>query len=158
MIVVLCNINEIYSQYALRILQWLAYSARPLQIGELVDIIAVNIEGDPRFDVENRLKNPREILIICSSLVTLSAKTTEGSHNKTIETVVTLAHFSVKEYLVSERIRKGPASKYSIEEIPANISISEICLAYLLQFDKPSSLDPDTIEYFPLARYTQSIG
>ena len=63
---------------------------------------------------------------------------------------IRLAHFSVKEYLVSDRIR---ASQYSIKEITANISIAETCLVYLLQFDKPDSLTPGTLEDLPLVGY-----
>lgn len=54
---------------------------------------------------------------------------------------------------MSDQIREGPASQYRIEEILANISIAEICLAYLLQFDKPDSLEPEAAERFPLAKY-----
>jgi hypothetical protein len=150
---ILYNIDEEYSKYAMRILRWLVCSARPLQIEELVDVIAVDTEGDPRFDADNRLKEPRDILTICSSLVTISAETTEGSQSKITEMEVRLAHFSVKEYLVSESIQRGKAARYSIREIHANVSIAEICLAYLLQFDNPDSLTWQTIKEYPLARY-----
>ena len=68
--------------------------------------------------------------------------------------MVRLAHFSVREYLTSERILLAPdlTAQYSIREISANLSIAEICLAYLLQFDKPE-LTKSTWESFPLARY-----
>jgi hypothetical protein len=63
---------------------------------------------------------------------------------------IRLAHFSVKEYLVSDRMR---ASRYSIKEITTNISIAETCLVYLLQFDKPDSLTPRTLDELPLVGY-----
>src|SRR5205814_2331503 len=113
---ILCAIDKEYSQDALQILQWLVYSARPLRIDEVVDAIAVCSDSDYLFDVESRLPDPQDILTICSSLVTL------------VGVEIRLAHFSVKEYLMSERIQKGPAPQYSIREIPANISIAEICL------------------------------
>ena len=57
--------------------------------------------------------------------------------------IVRLAHFSVKEYLLSGRIRKKStscyaeeASKYAIQEISAHESIVAHCLAYLLQFER----------------------
>jgi hypothetical protein len=40
---ILCDIDEEYSQDAFKILQWLAYSARPLRIEEVTEVIAVNI-------------------------------------------------------------------------------------------------------------------
>jgi ankyrin repeat protein len=149
---ILCNIDREYSQDALKILQWLAYSAQPLRIEEVVEVIAVDVEGDPRFNPERRLPEQQDILTICSSLVTTATVTMEAFEGETsIE--VRLAHFSVKEYLVSARVQCGPAAGYTIQEISANMSIAEICLAYLLQFDKPDSLTSQTIEEFPLARY-----
>lgn len=153
---ILCSIDEYRSENALKILQWLAYSARPLQIEEVAEVIAVDIECNPRFDSEKRFQEPRDVLTICSSLVTASVGATEGPRSKTTGEQIRLAHFSVKEYLVSKRIQAGKASQYSIQEIRANGSIAETCLAYLLQFDKPNSLSSQTVKAtkeFPLARY-----
>lgn len=138
---ILCAIDKEYSQDALRILQWLVYSARPLRIDEVVDAIAVYNDSDLQFDPESRLPDPQDILTICSSLVTL------------VGVEIRLAHFSVKEYLVSKRIQNGPASQYSIRSIPTNLSMAKTCLAYLLQFDKAFYLTFQTVEEFPLARY-----
>ncbi|KAI9765534.1 MAG: hypothetical protein M1840_007360 [Geoglossum simile] len=150
---ILGSIDEEHSRSALEILQWLVYSTRPLQLKEIAEVIAVNIEGNPRFDPERRFPDPRDILIICPSLVTIAEEVAIGGSNGEIRGLVRLAHFSVKEYLVSERIQTGPASWYSIQEIPANISIAESCLAYLLQFNRPDSLTSQTTEDYPLARY-----
>ena len=57
-----------------------------------------------------------------------------------------LSHFSVKEYLLSNRIEKY----FSISEKAAHVKISEILVAYLLQFDK---FTPLMIESSPLANY-----
>ena len=67
---ILCNIDDENSENALKILQWLTYSARPLQIKEVAEVITVNVEQSPRFDSERRFPEPRDILTICSSLVT----------------------------------------------------------------------------------------
>jgi Ankyrin repeats (3 copies) len=150
---ILCAIDKEYSQDAFRILQWLVYSARPLRIEEVVDVIAVDINDDPRFDLDRRLPDPRDILTICSSLVTTTMETIEQPSGTIAGDYVRLAHFSVKEYLVSKRIQDGPAAQFSIQEIPTNASIAEICVAYLLQFDKPDSFIVQTVEEFPLARY-----
>ncbi|KAH0541723.1 hypothetical protein FGG08_003815 [Glutinoglossum americanum] len=95
---ILEQIEEEHSQNALKVLEWLAYSARPLQLKEVAEVITVDIEGNPRVGPERRCPEPLDILI-CSSLVTL---TTNGE--------VRLAHFSVKEYLASKRIQDGPDS------------------------------------------------
>src|SRR4051812_10878037 len=80
---ILCSIHELYSQYALQIQQWLAFSARPLRIEEIAEVTAVDTGGDSRFEAKNRLKEPRDILIICSSLVITTAEATEGPYSET---------------------------------------------------------------------------
>ena len=64
-----------------------------------------------------------------------------------------MAHFSVKEYLISLSIRNGRAKDYSIQEVDTNALITEGCLAYLLQFDEPGSLTTRSVLEFPLANY-----
>jgi hypothetical protein len=161
---ILCNVDDENSENALKILQWLACSARPLQIKEVAEVITVNIEHSPRFDPERRFPDPRDILTICSSLVTTAGDSydeiedlldemEDPDDDEMANEQVRLAHFSVKEYLMSERIQAGSASRYSLRKIHANVSIAETCLAYLLQFDHPNSSILRTFEEFPLARY-----
>jgi hypothetical protein len=155
-----------YFTTALHILERLAFSARPLWIGEIVEIIAVDIGDDPRFTAENQLKvprfnaenqliDPRDILKICSSLVAMTTDETKGPNSERTNGQIMLAHFSVKEYLVSDRIIKnGPAQKYAIKKERANTSIAETCLAYLLHFDQDNFWRSQTFEEFPLALYS----
>ncbi|KAA6409051.1 MAG: vegetative incompatibility het-e-1 [Lasallia pustulata] len=157
------SIPEEHSEYAIKILQWLTYSARPLQLEQLAEIVAVNVDGSPWFDCDDRFARPEEVLAICSSLVATEdvpagtwvlGEVGSRMYNTT-QVVVRLAHFSVKEYLVSERIRDPAAAtaRYAIQETQANQSIAAACLAYLLQFDQHDSLTPNNPELFPLARY-----
>ena len=146
-------------------LQWLTFSARPLILEEVAEVVAIDVNDSPRFDPERRLAEPRDILTICSSLITVAIDGENSSNS------VRLAHFSVKEYLVSERIRLSKAQGFSIQEVDSNGVIAEDCLAYLLQFDKvdsfkprpvvkdteyltsPPSLTSDDLRKFPLALY-----
>jgi ankyrin repeat protein len=149
---ILCSIDEEYSQDAFTILQWLVYSARPLRIEEVAEVVAIDIDLQ-RFDAENRLRERRDILTICSSLVTTAAVTAKGGNGVSYETEeLRLAHFSVKEYLISDRVRTGPASKYNIQGC-AEDRIAQACLIYLLQFEGSTLLTPNDIDDFPLARY-----
>ena len=153
---ILCGIAEEHKEYAIRILQWLTYSARPLRIEELAETIAVNIEGEPWFDNDAWFPEPRDILLICSSLVTIeddSEDDSNGGSDHRPTSIVRPAHFSVKEYLVSERIRTQAAKEYAIREIHANKSIAADCLAYLLQFDQYDDLNLEATTEFPLATY-----
>jgi hypothetical protein len=65
-----------------------------------VDAIATNLDGDPAFVPKNRMPIPRDVLKLCSSLVAVS-RYEYGDYS--VERV-RLAHFSVKEYLVSDRV------------------------------------------------------
>jgi Ankyrin repeats (3 copies) len=166
---ILCAIDDDYYGYALSILQWLAFSARPLQMEEVAEIVAITINGTPIFDKDQVLADPSDVLRICSSLVTSVTRASNdeseefsdenATHlNENITTPVnqqylTLAHYSVKEYLVSERIQKSPAAKFSIQERASNRFIAESCLAYILQFQEQDCLNENTLSTYKLARY-----
>ena len=65
-----------------------------------------------------------------------------------------LAHFSVKEYLTSKRIQDGSASGFYLETHASHHTIAQMCLIYLLQFDKEGLFMPsDALSRFPLAQY-----
>ncbi len=73
---ILCTIKAEYYSYAFKILQWLVFSVRPLSIQEAAEILAIDEEAERGFNPEYRLEDPRDILTICSSLVTIAiAKT-----------------------------------------------------------------------------------
>jgi hypothetical protein len=179
---ILDNIDDEHQANALKLLQWLTYSARPLRIQELAEIVTVDkmdVEDELEFDSDRRFPEPRDVLALCSSLVSTVTTTLQedmgGSEDSSeseeagwgseeadwgsqeaVENpmeLVRLAHFSVKEYLVSERIQAGSARRYCIREIDAHLSIAETCLAYLFQFDQPGSLTLQTLKESPLANY-----
>lgn len=64
---------------------------------------------------------------------------------------VKLAHMSVKDYLLSEHIKNGAASYFSINQILAHSLIAQTCLAYILHLS--TSRDLSTTQYFPLTWY-----
>jgi hypothetical protein len=64
-----------------------------------------------------------------------------------------LAYFSVKEYLISDRAQNSPVSQFTFDQRLAQTLITKTCLAYLLHFNSPTSLD--FIMSFPLALYSQ---
>ena len=136
---ILLNIEDNYRHYALKILQWLTYSRETLSLLQLAEIVAIDEDEDPRFDPGRRFPEPEDILLICSSLVTatkVERRVHFDSFSSRSAKIVKLAHFSVKEYLVSSQIMNGGAEKYSIQEIDANICIARDCLSYLLYFSE----------------------
>jgi hypothetical protein len=150
---ILTNIDEDYRRDALKILQWLTYSARPLRLEEVAEVVAVDVDESPRFDPEKRYLEPRDIWTTCSSLISLQGEILEDAHKGNTRVIVQLAHFSVKEYLISPSIRNERAKDYSIQEVDTNALIAESCLAYLLHFDEPGSLTTRSVLEFPLANY-----
>lgn len=61
---------------------------------------------------------------------------------------------SIKDYLISDRIKDGAASYFSINEILAHSLIAQTCLAYILDLENLTVIDyQSTQEPFPLALY-----
>ena len=66
--------------------------------------------------------------------------------------VVQFSHFSVKEYLTSDRIATSePVSYFHILIEPAHTFLASACLSVLLQLD--DQIDETKIKNFPLAPY-----
>ncbi|MCJ1395280.1 hypothetical protein MMC18_008164 [Xylographa bjoerkii] len=147
---ILSRIDEQYKHDAFEILLWLAYSSRPLLIQEVAEVVAFDFEGDIQFDKENRLRDPNDTLVICSSLVSKTVTIViEEGHKRKLEHLG-LAHFSVKEYLISDRAQFGLDLGYRIESM-AHEHIAKACLVYLLQPFKPE--EAANHEEYPLALY-----
>ncbi|KAF2193423.1 hypothetical protein K469DRAFT_728677 [Zopfia rhizophila CBS 207.26] len=140
-----------HKKYATMILQLVTFSERPLRIEEAVDAIVVDTEGDPYFSLKYRMPDPQEISRYCSSLVAVVSMTecSDGEDSERVE--LQLAHFSVKEYLTSNRLDSGIAQDF--QESTARAAIAKACLAYLLHFDREIPLK-EVVQGFPFARYS----
>ncbi|KAJ8132754.1 hypothetical protein O1611_g873 [Lasiodiplodia mahajangana] len=120
---------------AVRLLQFLAFSEKPLELEEVVDIIAVETNGS-MFKPKDRLPIPDEILKYCPSLVikvetnVINSPRIEDQSLVTTKKHIQLSHFSVKEYLVSSRPKPDIARNF--ETTLAKVSLAEVCLNYLL--------------------------
>jgi hypothetical protein len=75
----LSKITKDYCGDAHKFLQWLAFSARPLMIHELAEVVSVDFDqGDePHFDPECQYLDPYDVVSVCSALITIS----EGKNN-----------------------------------------------------------------------------
>jgi tetratricopeptide (TPR) repeat protein len=153
---ILRGIPAEHKQNATRLLQFLAFSERPLRVEEALDVIVVDIEGDQHFNPKYRMPDPQEITCYCPSLVVVVC-IKERSYDENYKDEeddehfeLQLAHFSVKEYLTSNRLDKDIAQ--SFQEIVAKASIAIVCLAYLLDLDLELPTR-EIREKFPLAQY-----
>ncbi|KAK4232828.1 putative vegetative incompatibility protein, partial [Achaetomium macrosporum] len=144
---ILTSIPEGRREKAVRILQFLTYSERPLTIQEAVDAIAIRLDADRQFDPKYKLPCPNEITRFCSSLVSL---VTRRSGEETV-TELELAHFSVKEYLMSNNTPEP--FRCGLSEPDARSCITRCCLAYLSCLRTEEPIDKVRAQ-FPLARYS----
>ena len=151
---ILARIAEHHETEALRLLQWLTYSNRPLRIQEVAEALAiVDLLERPHLDREKRLVDPHDTLTICSDLVVVSPIKVLSENGDTIEAEeLRFAHFSVQEYLTSSRCSTGPLARYSIQQ-DANRIIALSCIGYLSSISANNLLEDDFQTHFPLYRY-----
>ena len=119
-----------------------------MRLAELGELIAVDLSGDLWFDADIRFPDPRDLLDIFPGL--LEVEVNESKHP-----IVRLAHFSVKEYLISERIKTQKPQKFWLPETQSHELIAATCLAYILHFEgkDDSLIDIDTFRLKSFRKY-----
>ena len=133
--------------HAHRLLQCLTVAVRPLSVEELAEVLAVDFDatgGVPKLSEDLRWEDQEQaVLLACSSLI---AVVEEGSSR-----VVRFSHFSVKEFLTSDRLATSTIEASHYHHIllePSHAVMAQACLSVLLRLDSDINL-----EDFPLARY-----
>jgi ankyrin repeat protein len=156
----LCNIDEDSAEEARKILTLLCFSARPLTVLELIDGIAVNVNDPVGLDRLSRLHDADSLREICPGLIYFDIKkdpipTYVRFDDEGISPTVRIAHFSVQEYLESDRIRKSKAASYALSRNAAHTEIAKICCAYLLDPElNEGSLTNTKLLQFPFAQFS----
>lgn len=153
----LSNINYHLIEDARRILTLLCFAQRPLTIKELIDGVAVEIDNHSTgLNCKRRLQDSNGIRDICEGFIDIGfdvGSTTENEGAELTETV-RIAHFSVQEYLESERIQHQKAAMFSLTSFTAHAEIAQICLIYLLGPGlSEGELHMRNLEGYPLNRY-----
>jgi hypothetical protein len=128
----LLGIDEEKREYAQRLFRCLTVSIRPLRVEELAEILAVQFDeaAHPTFNADWRPENAEEaVLSVCSSLIAIVDK---GGYQ-----VVQFSHFSIKEFLTSERLATSEErlSYYHVFAESAHTIIAHAGLSVLLQLD-----------------------
>ncbi len=148
---VLREINKANREYAHRLLQCLTVALRPLRVEELAEVLAIDFNGPAHGGIPQLNGNWRwtdhhqAVLSTCSSLIAIVE---DGYHQ-----VVQFSHFSVKEFLMSDRLARssGGVSRYHIALGPAHTIVAQACLGVLLRLD--DGVDEDNVGDIPLAKY-----
>jgi ankyrin repeat protein len=151
----LTNIEDRYLGDALNLLRWIAFSNNPFTLAELNAATGITLSDDGEDEIEladdEDLQSP---LTILQGLVVI----TFDGVNDVFDTVaqVRLAHFSVQEYLTSDRILSGPAKHFHLHKVSCEDHVEQSCLAYLIHYSeskaKTGSLSDDKA-VFPLLLY-----
>ena len=144
------SINRAARPHAHRLLQCLTVAVRPLRLEELAEILAFDFDeapgGIPTVHTDWRREDQEyAVLSTCSSLV---AVVHEGDSQ-----VVQFSHFSVKEFLTSDRLAIAAVdiSFYHIPSAPAHTILAQACLGVLLRLDDTNW--EISVRRFPLAKY-----
>jgi ankyrin repeat protein len=142
------QINNADWDLAHRLFQCVAVASRPLSVEELAEFLAFEFkEPIPGFHEGWREEDPLDaVLTICSSLLSVV--------NEWGRSVIQFSHFSVKEFLMSDRLSKTNdeySRRYHTSLTSAHTVVARACLGILLHLD--TSITEDGLEKFPLADY-----
>ena len=146
---VLKKIKKANRDHAYRLLQCLVVAIRPLEVKELVEVLAADFndaEGIPKLKPDWRWENEGQALLAsCSDLII--AIGAEDSR------VVQLSHLSVREFLTSPRLAtsSGNVSRYHIVLEPAHRILAQACLRILFRLDNP-------IEHSNVEKHSPLVG
>ena len=148
---VLREINKANREHARRLLQCLTVALRPLRVEELAEVLAIDFNapsdgGIPQLNPNWRWADQHQaVLSTCSSLIAI----VDDGDSK----VVQFSHFSVKEYLTSDRLACSSVdiSRYHIVLEPAHTIIAQACLGVLLRLD--DHVNKDNVGNIPFAIY-----
>ncbi|KAK6353535.1 hypothetical protein TWF696_005498 [Orbilia brochopaga] len=173
---ILQNIPPLHQHFVQSALRWLTFSNRPLLLAELAEAAVIDTDSGSFDPAECRFLDPEKILELCSSLITFTTKTYddklvgtddwlyrklsyENSRNYSsdllgrIFTIITLSHYSVKEYLSSDRLRQSPLAGYFTSVNNADAILTECALIYLLNVGNGKVLPNFGFDEYPLLEY-----
>jgi len=131
---ILQQIPKSNRMHAHRLLQCLTVAVRPLGVKELAEVLAIDFSattGTPKVDKNLQWEDQEQaVLFTCSSLVTI-VKNSWGNR------LVQFSHFSVKEFLISDRLATSMTLRHHhIHLEPAHTIMAQACLSVLLHTDK----------------------
>ena len=149
---ILRNINKANRGHALRLLQCLTAALRPLRVEDLAEILTADFDAIRRGEIPKpnpgwRLVDQQQaVLSTCSSLIAIVS---DGDSQ-----VVQFSHFSVKEFLISDRLARSSedVSRYHVLLEPAHTILAQACLGVLLRLG--DNIGPNEVWDIPLAIYS----
>ena len=148
---ILKEISPVNRVYTHRLLQCLTVAVRPLVVEELAEVLAIEFDGErgiPKLNEGFRWADQEQaVLSACSSLIAI-VKYSDSRRR------VQFSHFSVKEFLTSDRIATSELNSLRYHHIQlesAHAVMARVCLGVLFRLD--DSMDKETIQSYPLGKY-----
>jgi len=132
----------------------LVAAIRPLRVEELAEIFTIEFDTNaaPNLVEGWRPEHPEEaVLSACSTLISI----VDDGDSKTVQ----FSHFSVKEFLTSDRLRTSSAEDIRNSYISldaAHTVLARACLTVLLQLDE--NVDKKRLATLPLVFYAAQHG
>jgi ankyrin repeat protein len=166
---ILLQIPKSNRVYAHRLLQCLVVAVRPLSVEELAEVLAIDFSaegGTPMADEKLRWEDKEQaVLLACSTLIAV----VDDAFDDVVDDAfgrrdvvddwssrrVQFSHFSVKEFLTSDRLAASTMDDlryHHIRLVSAHTIMAQACLGVLLRLD--NTMDKQTIKSYPLARYS----
>ena len=136
-------------EHASRLFQCMVAAVRPLRVEELAELFAIEFgcNNAPKLVAGWRPEYAEEALLsTCSTFITVI----DDRDSK----VVQFSHFSVKEFLTSDRLQisnVGNIREYYIPLEPAHAILGRACVTVLLQVDEER--DEERLRALPLSSY-----
>ncbi|UQC84866.1 uncharacterized protein CLUP02_10362 [Colletotrichum lupini] len=126
----------------------LCCASKPLTVQELINALAIEIGATSFLNPDRQLPDADSLLEICPGFTEVAIEP------YTRLAVIRIAHFSVQEYLESDRILlpHGYAS-FSIHERCGNLLMASMCLTLLLESELQTFGRVETVEKYPFAEY-----
>ncbi|KAI7158046.1 hypothetical protein KC349_g5195 [Hortaea werneckii] len=182
---ILCAIEERYRPEALTLLRWITYSTTPLTLGQLAEAAIIDPSGEGTVDFDNRGNIEDSVDILCGLILIYEKHYGHGTDNShdiddgqdlssnhlprqsdtaiescalklKPESKVRLAHFSVKEYLESQRILDGKATDFELDAAREHRFLAQSCMTYLMHCSNDTTKLPpwEVRDRYPLLYYS----
>ena len=156
---ILARIDERQRKNVWLVLVSLSFATCPLTIDQVANLLRIDPCHKPRTKPITIYHH--RLLAACSSLVSTFSivedyeddEDDEGFGVGSSKLHLRLAHLSVKEYLVSEGIKRSSVSGFWMSHGLGNRVLAELCISCLLQHDNIASFGRQTLDAFPFTTY-----
>ena len=132
---ILTQVDRCFLYQASTALKWLALSARPLYIEELLEACAIHPKRIPILDEEDHRLRPSDLLEMLYDLISIEPPILDPSRMPHGTHRVALSHFSVQEFLMDEDIVRPYNELFEISLDESHSFLAECCLAYLYYYN-----------------------